>query len=251
MDALYYKSHLYKDWMRRWQAAHPDVLHVILDDIGSMGGKQLDERGSQILVSIAYKTREARVGMRSARSFAEKLLAAVTDAVPFVWVPIGLRAMGDDKHANALWIDLRELYGGDGVVHIWHYEPHGGDAQDRRHDGCGFTNYYNTSTYSASMCEFLHRAVTEGGLPFACVYHAPSSWEPPVFAQSVSDVKGRGKGDGWCAFHCFWFLLAATKDGGVEPFVARIQEGVRRNTLRDTVLANLRELAETQHIVDP
>lgn len=168
------------------------------------------------------------------RRSAFTLTAAVAEAVEkgrsFLWLPLQLTAP-EELHANAVWVDIA-------ARRAILFEPHGSDAQHVGQRGCGWENFYISEQYFDAF-----RSLVATALPgFAAV--VPSDYMPPVFGQSLSNVRGAGRGDPWCMLWSLMFLHEVTADGG-DPtkFVARITRLAADGGLEAHVLTKLKTAA--------
>lgn len=165
------------------------------------------------------------------RRAAFTLTAAAQEAVEkgraYLWLPLQLTAP-EELHANAVWVDIT-------ARRAILFEPHGSDAQHVGHRGCGWENFYVSEQYFDAF-----RSLVAAALPgFTAV--VPSEYMPPVFGQSLSNVRGIGRGDPWCMLWSLMFLHEVTADrGDPAKFVARIVRLTADGGLELHVLSKLK-----------
>ena len=68
------------------------------------------------------------------------------------------------------------------------------------------------STLRADSCRQVNaRSCPKDAPKIRYRFYPPKAYQPPVFGQSLSNVRGAGKGDAWCAFWSTWFVLSSLR----------------------------------------
>jgi hypothetical protein len=238
-------------WMKHVAAASASRVAVV---IGEVMGDRHCAVAPLVHVTVQPTTRTTRVSTRSAMTLGHKIAATVQNSqnsqhsLPCdIWVPVRICAP-EELHSNALFIRVQQM-NEEAFVTVHHYEPHGWAVNSGAiQDGCCFTNTYMSVEMEQSMREYLRLACeTYAGLSAArWCYKPPSAWLPAAGPQTLSDVRGAGQGDSWCAFHTTWMLCESTRTSP-ETFVSRVQQAHASGHLRQLVISTLESLVARIH----
>ena len=222
---------------------HPHVLAVLGEGItGARGAKPaLQATVRPALPDSAFSLQATVQSKMRTVSFSRTRAAGVLEAAveraraggqQYIWMPLQLTA-ADELHANVLWIDRQ-------AHHVVLFEPHGRDSQDDGQVSCGFRNYYDSESYFAAVRALVQSVDAIAGWELLL----PSHYEPRVFGQSCSDVRGPGQGDPWCVLWTLVFLHYVTWYGTPAQFVAAVEYRRQAGTLRATMVQWLSHRAD-------
>jgi hypothetical protein len=191
------------DWFRRVRGAARSNVWTVL---GTSAGDGARGQPPAVQLTISPRSGAVNFSSRAASALGGGLRDAQENGRRFVWVPLLLNG-GREPHANGLWVDLE-------AREVWVFEPHGSDPAAAGQRACGFHNFYGRASYEAAMRRLVDDATKAAwGLVGVLAVYLPSDYLPPVWGQSLSDVRGRALGDRWCAAWCLLFFDAATRFG--------------------------------------
>jgi hypothetical protein len=217
------------DWFSRLRGNAACSVWPLLGE-GADGARGARPR---LQASVMTETRRVAFPRRAAGTLAAATADAIARGRQYLWLPLTLVA-NDDLHANAVWVNTH-------AKQVVLFEPHGSDAQHAGHEACGFQNFYVSEQYFDAFAALAGTALPD----YEVV--TPRDFQPAVFGQTCSDVRGPRQGDPWCGMWTCLFYAETLAGTSPRAFVADIEQRAARGELRALVVERLKHWRTWMH----